>query len=73
MWCASRVSEFALQLRGKPAPAPFRLLTRLSFLRIEYPDYLPDMTCMHTVLFLNTLEGKYLLCGQWMMRVSQMV
>jgi len=73
VWCASRVSEFALQLRGKPAPAPFRLLTRLSFLRIEYPDYLPDMTCMHMVLFLNTLEGKYLLCGQWMMRVSQMV
>jgi len=27
------------------------------FLRIEYPDYLPDMACMHTVLFPNALEG----------------
>ena len=56
MWCASRVSEFALQLQGKPAPVPFRLLTRF-FLRIEYLDYLPDMACMHTVLFPNALEG----------------
>ena len=23
VWCASRVSEFALQLQGKPAPVPF--------------------------------------------------
>jgi len=68
----SRVSASALQLQGKPAPPPFRLLTRL-FLRIEYPDYLPDMDCMYTVLFPNALEGKYLLCGQRMMRVSQMV
>ena len=56
VWCASRVSEFALQLQGKPAPVPFRLLTRL-FLHIEYPDYLPDMACMYTVLFPNALEG----------------
>ena len=54
VWYASRVSEFALQLQ--PAPVPFRLLTRLS-LRIEYPDYLPDMACIHTVLFPNALEG----------------
>ena len=40
----------------KTGSSPFRLLTRL-FLRIEYPDYLPDMACMHTVLFLNALEG----------------
>ena len=27
------------------------------FLCIEYPDYLPDMACMHMVLFPNALEG----------------
>jgi len=42
VWCASWVSESALQLQGKPALAPFCLLTRL-FLRIEYLDYLPDI------------------------------
>jgi len=27
------------------------------FLHIEYPDYLPDIACMHVVLFPNALEG----------------
>ena len=63
VWCASQVSEFALQLQGKPAPAPFHLLTRLFFLCIEYPDYLPDMTCMHTVLFLSQ-KVTYLFCDE---------
>jgi len=40
----------------KTGSSPFRLLTRL-FLRIEYPDYLPDIACMHAVLFPNALEG----------------
>jgi len=66
VWYASQVSEFALQLQEKPAPAPFRLLTRL-FLCIEYLDYLPNIAYMYMVLFPNVLEGKYLLCGQQMM------
>ena len=58
----SSLSDLCLCLSGvvwttrKTGSSPFRLLTRL-FLRIEYPDYLPDMACMHTILFLNALEG----------------
>ena len=48
VWCASRVSEFALQLQGKPAPAPFASSRVFSFVLSTWIICLIWLACMRS-------------------------